>query len=104
MKVRARGERHIATAEGRGPVGALDNALRQALGKTYPELEEISLTDYRVRVLDEKKGTQAVVRVLIESSDGEKEWSTVGVSDNIIEASWEALADSLTYGLLHPRS
>ncbi len=104
VKVRARGERHIATAEGRGPVGALDNALRQALGKIYPLLEEITLTDYRVRVLDEKKGTQAVVRVLIESSDGDKEWSTVGVSDNIIEASWEALADALTYGLLHPRA
>ena len=104
VKVRAGEERHIVTAEGHGPVGALDNALRQALGRVYPDLDEISLTDYRVRVLDEKKGTQAFVRVLIECTDGEKEWSTVGVSDNIIEASWEALTESLTYGLLHPRA
>jgi 2-isopropylmalate synthase len=104
VKVRADGRREIVTAEGRGPVGALDNAIRLALGGVYPELAEISLTDYRVRVLDPGEGTQAAVRVLIESSDGEKEWSTVGVSDNIIEASWEALAESLVYGLLHPRA
>ncbi len=104
VKVRAGDRRDIVTAEGRGPVGALDNAIRLALGGVYPELAEISLTDYRVRVLDPGEGTQAQVRVLIESSDGEKEWSTVGVSDNIIEASWEALAESLVYGLLHPRA
>lgn len=104
VKVRAGGRRHIATAEGAGPVGALDNAIRLALGGVFPELAEISLTDYRVRVLDSRRGTQAVVRVLIETSDGEKEWSTVGVSENIIEASWEALAESLVFGLLHPRS
>lgn len=103
VKVRAGGRRHIATAEGAGPVGALDNAIRQALGGVFPALDSFTLTDYRVRVLDSKRGTQAVVRVLIETSDGEKEWSTVGVSDNIIEASWEALAESLVYGLLHPK-
>jgi 2-isopropylmalate synthase len=103
VKVRVRGKRHIATAEGRGPVGALDNALRQALGHDYPELDEVTLTDYRVRVLDGKDGTAATVRVLIDSSDGEKEWTTVGVSEDIIEASWQALTDSLLFGLLHPR-
>ncbi|MBI4261008.1 MAG: citramalate synthase [Actinobacteria bacterium] len=104
VKVRAGGERHITTAEGAGPVGALDNALRQALARTYPELDDMVLVDYRVRVLEEKRGTQAVVRVLIDTTDGEKEWTTVGVSDNIIQASWEALEDSLAYGLLHPRA
>jgi 2-isopropylmalate synthase len=103
VKVRADGQRRIATAEGAGPVGALDNALRLALEPIYPQLADMSLTDYRVRVLDEKQGTGAVVRVLIDTSDGEKEWTTVGVSENVIEASWEALVDSLLYGLLHPR-
>jgi 2-isopropylmalate synthase len=103
VKVRAGGRRLIATAEGAGPVGALDNAVRQALEGIYPELEELTLADYRVRVLDPKKGTQAVVRVLIDTSDGDREWSTVGVSDNILEASWEALEESLLYGLLRTR-
>jgi 2-isopropylmalate synthase len=103
VKVRAKGERHISTAEGHGPVGALDNALRKALTPLYPELSDISLEDYRVRVLDETHGTGATVRVLIDSSNGQREWTTVGVSDNIIEASWEALTDSMLYGLLHPR-
>jgi 2-isopropylmalate synthase len=103
VKVRAEGARLISTAEGHGPVGALDNALRTALAPIYPELEHIVLTDYRVRVLDQKQGTAAVVRVLIDTSDGRGEWTTVGVSDNVIEASWEALTDSLLYGLLHAR-
>jgi 2-isopropylmalate synthase len=103
VKVRAHGERHISTAEGHGPVGALDNALRKALAPLFPELHEISLEDYRVRVLDETHGTGATVRVLIDTSNGQREWTTVGVSDNVIEASWEALVDSLLYGLLHPR-
>jgi 2-isopropylmalate synthase len=103
VKVRASGERHISTAEGHGPVGALDNALRKALAPLYPQLHEISLEDYRVRVLDETHGTGATVRVLIDTSNGQREWTTVGISDNIIEASWEALTDSLLYGLLHPR-
>jgi len=99
VKVHAKGERYIVTAEGNGPVNALDKALRLAIGKFYPELNSIELTDYKVRVLDEKKGTGAVVRVLIESSDGEKSWGTVGVSENIIVASWQALVDSINYGL-----
>jgi 2-isopropylmalate synthase len=103
VKVRAHGERHISTAEGHGPVGALDDALRKALTPLYPALHEISLEDYRVRVLDETHGTGATVRVLIDTSNGQREWTTVGVSDNVIEASWEALTDSLLYGLLHPR-
>jgi 2-isopropylmalate synthase len=97
------GTRHIESAEGQGPVGALDNALRKALAKDYPELEHISLEDFRVRVLDETSGTGAVVRVLIDTSNGQREWTTVGVSENIIEASWEALVDGYLYGLLHPR-
>ena len=105
VKVRTpAGGRRIATAEGHGPVGALDTALRNALEPIHPELADMTLTDYRVRVLDEKQGTGAVVRVLIDTTDGEKEWTTVGVSENIIEASWEALVDSFLFGLLHPRS
>jgi 2-isopropylmalate synthase len=103
VKVVTKGTRHIESAEGHGPVGALDNALRKALTNDYPELEHISLEDYRVRVLDETVGTGATVRVLIDTSNGRGEWTTVGVSDNIIEASWEALTDSYLYGLLHPR-
>ena len=103
VKVLARGERHIETAEGHGPVGALDNALRKALTNEYPQLDDMTLEDYRVRVLDENIGTGAVVRVLIDTSDGEREWTTVGVSENILEASWEALVEAYTFGLLHPR-
>jgi 2-isopropylmalate synthase len=101
VKLWARGERHIATAEGNGPVNALDRAMRLALAKFYPALESIQLTDYKVRILDEKRGTGAVTRVLLESTDGKKEWSTIGVSPNIIEASWQALTDSITFGLTH---
>jgi 2-isopropylmalate synthase len=103
VKVVTKGTRHIESAEGQGPVGALDNALRKALANDYPELEHISLEDFRVRVLDETHGTGAVVRVLIDTSNGQREWTTVGVSENIIEASWEALVDGYLYGLLHPR-
>jgi 2-isopropylmalate synthase len=99
IKVHASGHRYIATAEGNGPVNALDKALRTAIGRFYPRLDKISLEDYKVRVLDETKGTGAVTRVLIESTDGVKSWGTVGVSENIIEASWEALVDSIDYGL-----
>jgi 2-isopropylmalate synthase len=104
VKVRTRGTRHIESAEGHGPVGALDNALRKALTNDYPELDEMELEDFRVRVLDETHGTGAIVRVLIDTSNGERGWTTVGVSENIIEASWEALTDAYLYGLLHPRS
>ncbi len=103
VKVVAQGRRHIESAEGHGPVSALDNALRKALTNEYPQLDEMALEDYRVRVMEENLGTGAVVRVLIDTSNGQREWTTVGVSDNIIEASWEALTDSLLYGLLHPR-
>ncbi|WP_366923168.1 citramalate synthase [Metallumcola ferriviriculae] len=87
-------------AEGNGPVNALDNALRKALEEFYPVIKEMHLTDYKVRVLDEKDGTGAKVRVLIESRDAHNSWSTVGVSQNIIEASWQALLDSMDYALL----
>jgi 2-isopropylmalate synthase len=103
VKVSTKGTRHIESAEGQGPVGALDNALRKALTNDYPELAHMALEDYRVRVLDESVGTGAAVRVLIDTSNGEREWTTVGVSENIIEASWEALVAAYTYGLLHPR-
>ena len=103
VKVVTNGTRHIESAEGHGPVGALDNALRKALTNGYPALDDMTLEDYRVRVLDETVGTGATVRVLIDTSNGEREWTTVGVSENIIEASWEALVDAYLYGLLHPR-
>ena len=103
IKILVGGKRHIVTAEGNGPVNAIDSALRTALREFYPEVDHVVLTDYKVRVLDEKKGTAAVTRVLIESSDGVKTWSTVGVSENIIEASWQALAQSVIFGLLHKR-
>ncbi|MGH9283932.1 MAG: alpha-isopropylmalate synthase regulatory domain-containing protein, partial [Acidimicrobiales bacterium] len=101
IKLHARGERIIATAEGNGPVHALDQALRQAIGQAHPALAGIHLTDYKVRVLDTHKGTGAVTRVLLDSADEERSWSTIGVSENIIEASWQALFDSVVYGLLH---
>ena len=104
VKLHAKGERTISTAEGNGPVNALDAALRKALVTTFPELERISLADYKVRILNERVGTGATTRVLIESTDGSKEWGTIGVSENIIEASWEALIDGYVYGLLHRRA
>ncbi len=101
VKVYIGGNRIIETAEGNGPVNALDGALRSAIESCYPGLSSIELTDFKVRVLNAKKGTGAVVRVLIESSDGEKTWGTIGVSENVIEASWQALEDSIIYGLMH---
>ncbi len=94
-------ERLIAVGEGNGPVNALDQALRRVLCGPFPHLAEIHLTDYRVRILDTSADTDAVVRVLIESTDGEQTWTTIGVSTNIIEASWQALVDALVWGLLH---
>jgi 2-isopropylmalate synthase len=94
-------DRRIAVGEGNGPVNALDSALRTALNGHFPALGDIHLVDYRVRVLDTAIGTEAVTRVLIESSDGDDSWFTVGVSENVIEASWMALIDSIVYGLLH---
>ena len=87
-------------AEGNGPVNALDNALRKALEESYPQVAGMQLADYKVRVLDGKDGTGALVRVLVETGDGHCSWGTVGVSANIIEASWQALVDSIAYGLL----
>jgi len=92
-------EEHTA-ALGDGPVNALDNALRKALEKFYPTLSKMHLSDFKVRVLDEKAGTAAKVRVLIQSQDEDSSWGTVGVSENIIEASWQALVDSVEYKLL----
>ncbi|MFF5293506.1 citramalate synthase [Paractinoplanes globisporus] len=99
VKVRVRGERVIATAEGVGPVNALDEALRVALSQHYPQLKTVELTDYKVRILEGSHGTNAVTRVLLETGDREREWTTVGVHENIVEASWVALVDALTYGL-----
>ena len=101
VKVWVDDTRHLAVGEGNGPVNALDAALRNALGDIYPALDRISLTDFKVRVLDTGKGTGAITRVLLDSTDGTREWTTIGVSENIIEASWQALVDSLVYGLLH---
>jgi 2-isopropylmalate synthase len=99
IKIWAKGERLVRTAEGNGPVNALDLALRQAIGDMYPRLRDIDLVNYKVRIIDEHKGTAAVTRVLIDASDGDETWGTIGVSENIIEASWEALVDSLEYAL-----
>jgi 2-isopropylmalate synthase len=97
IKVWVDGERYLRTAEGNGPVNALDEALRGAIIDRHPHLADIELTNYKVRILDEHHGTGAVTRVLLDSSDGEREWGSIGVSENIIEASWEALVDSLEY-------
>jgi 2-isopropylmalate synthase len=99
IKVRVGGETEHTVAAGDGPVNALDRALRKALTRFYPEIEKVFLTDFRVRILDPEEATAAKTRVLIESSDGEESWGTVGVSGNIIEASWEALVDSVEYKL-----
>jgi len=99
VKIRVNGIQEVTTAEGIGPVNALDKAIKKALGKFYPEMENVSLFDYKVRILDEKKGTKAKTRVLIESGDHDSKWGTVGVSENIIEASWQALIDSVEYKL-----
>lgn len=101
VKLVCGGERQITTAEGNGPVNALDQALRQALERVYPEIAKFELIDFKVRILDQEQGTDAITRVLIESTDGKSSWSTVGVGPNILEASWEALTDSAIYGLVH---
>ncbi len=100
VKLKVHGETVYMAAEGNGPVNALDNAIRKALVKYYPDIVQIHLTDYKVRVFDENDATSAKVRVWIESSDFSNTWSTVGVSENIIEASWEALIDSIRYALI----
>ena len=99
IKLNAGGSRIITTGEGNGPVNALDHALRTAIGQAYPEVAKFELIDYKVRILDQGHGTDAVTRVLIETSDGESSWVTVGVGHNVIEASWDALLDAVTFGL-----
>jgi 2-isopropylmalate synthase len=102
VKVRVRGERVIATAEGNGPVNALDEALRVALGRHFPGLSAFELADFKVRILEGSHGTGAITRVLVETvgEDG-RDWTTVGVHENVVEASWHALVDALAYGLAH---
>lgn len=99
VKLRAEGVRYVVTGEGNGPVNALDQALRAAIGQAFPEVAKFELIDYKVRILDQGHGTDAITRVLIETSDGESSWVTVGVGANVIEASWGALVDGLTFGL-----
>jgi len=100
VKLNVAGNNVYTAAEGNGPVNALDNALRKALVQYFPAIKEMHLSDYKVRVLDEKDATAAKVRVLIESRNINQSWNTVGVSENVIEASWEALVDSMRYALL----
>jgi 2-isopropylmalate synthase len=100
VKIRVGGQMEYTVAEGHGPVDALNSALRKALGRFFPAIEKVALTDYRVRILDPEANTSAKTRVIIESTDGHRTWSTVGVSDNILEASWEALVDSMEYKLM----
>ncbi len=104
VKLHAQGARIIATGEGNGPVNALDNALRQGLLELYPALAGFDLVDYKVRIVSGAHGTDAVTRVLVETSDGTTEWSTVGVHENVIEASWQALEQAYTSGLLRHSS
>ena len=100
IKIDVDGHFQIAAGEGNGPVNALDNALRQALMPFYPSVSEIHLIDYKVRVLDGKSATASRVRVLIESSDGKDSWTTMGVSCDVVEASWLAIVDSIEYKLI----
>ena len=100
VKVRVGSRVAHTVAEGDGPVNALDSALRGALVQFFPQIKRVRLTDYKVRILDSTTGTAAKTRVLIQSTDGQKEWGTVGVDDNIIEASLQALADSMEYRLM----
>jgi 2-isopropylmalate synthase len=101
VKVWVGDERYVHTAEGNGPVNAIDTAFRAALVSRYPQLNKVHLTDYKVRILDGATATGAVTRVLIDATNGDRSWTTIGVSANIIEASWQALEESLIYGLLH---
>jgi len=101
VKVQVGDERLEATGRGNGPVNALDAALRSVLDGWFPQLDRLHLTDFKVRVLETRQGTAAVTRVLIDTTNGERTWTTIGVSENIIEASWQALVDSLVYGILH---
>ena len=99
VKIWVDGERYVRTAEGNGPVHALDQALRAAIGEIYPHLRDIKLVNFKVRILDETKGTGAITRVLLDASDGQRTWGSIGVAENIIAASWDALVDSLEHGM-----
>jgi 2-isopropylmalate synthase len=99
IKIWIEEQQYIRTAVGNGPVHALDRALREAIGEIHPHLRDIELVNYKVRILDETKGTGAITRVLIDASDGQRVWGTIGVSENLIAASWDALVDSLEYGM-----
>ena len=101
VRLTAKGQSQRVVGEGNGPVNALDHAVRNALLPAYPVVDRFELIDYRVRILDQGHGTDATVRVLIQTSDGRRAWTTVGVGQNIIEASWEALSDAYLYGLIH---
>jgi 2-isopropylmalate synthase len=100
VKLHVQGERIIATGEGNGPVNAPDMALRAALARFYPQIAAMELVDYKVRILEGQHGTTSRTRVLITTSDGKGEWATVGVGENVIAASWQALDDAYTYGLI----
>jgi len=101
VKVWVGDQRHVHTSEGNGPVNAIDSAMRAAVGGSYPQLSKVHLTDFKVRILDGATATGAITRVLIDATNGDRIWTTIGVSPNIIEASWRALEESLVYGLLH---
>ena len=101
IKIWIDGERRVQIAEGNGPVNALDRALRAAIGEVHPHLADIELVNFKVRILDEDKGTGAVTRVLLDASDGARVWGSIGVSENVVAASWKALVDSLERGMLH---
>ena len=101
VRLTAKGQSQRVVGEGNGPVNALDHAVRNALLPAYPAVEKFELIDYRVRILDQGHGTDATVRVLIQTTDGRRAWTTVGVGQNIVEASWEALCDAYLYGLIH---
>jgi 2-isopropylmalate synthase len=99
IKISVGSEEELTAAEGNGPVNALDNAIRKALTKFYPQINEMHLVDFKVRIVEGSEGTAAKVKVLLDSRDGDETWSTIGVSENIIEASWQALVDSIQYKL-----
>ena len=103
IKIHVGDRRFVATGEGAGPVGALDSALRLAISESYPEISAMELVDYKVRLLDESQGTDAITRVTIITQDGRGVYGTVGVSENVIEASWNALAEAIEYGLMRLR-
>ncbi len=103
-KISVNEERFVTTGEGVGPVDALNKALKSALNKNYPDVDKIKLTDYKVRIIDSSDGTEAKTRVLVEFTDGEINWSTIGVHENIINASWNALCDGFNYYFMESSS